>query len=272
MSKIISLKLPRDPRWYQLTVLSSLLAYGVFALNFPLHWLQIIAIICSALLTQYVCTRVWRLPVFDPRSALISSLSLCLLLRTDWIVLGAVAAAITIASKFVIQIDRKHIFNPTNFGLAMMMLLSDQAWMSSGQWGSTTLAAFAFACLGGLVLYRTARSDITVAFILFYSSILVGRALWLGDPLTIPLHYLQSGAFLLFAFFMISDPKTIPDARIGRIVFAVWVAALAAYIQFSHYQPNALIWALVCSSPFVPLLDKVFSGNRYRWPTLRRLV
>lgn len=272
MKRPTGIKLPSDPRWYQITVLSGLLIYGLGFLDFPIRWYHILTIVLVAQLTQYCCTRVWKLPKFDPRSALISSLSLCLLLRTEVIALAALAAVITIASKFLIQIRYKHIFNPTNFSLTAMLLISDQVWVSSGQWGSTGLLAFFIACCGGLVLYRTTRSDITIAFIFAYAGILLGRAWWLGDPVTIPLHYLQSGAFMLFAFFMISDPKTIPDSRRGRILFACWVALLAAYIQFALYQPNALLWALVCSSPFVPVIDKLLGGERYRWPIMRRFV
>ena len=72
------------------------------------------------------------------------------------------------------------------------------------------------ACVGWLVVNRAARSDVTYAFIVFYCALIFGRSLWLGEPLTIPLHRLESGALLLFTFFMISDPKTTPDSRAGR--------------------------------------------------------
>ena len=71
---------------------------------------------------------------------------------------------------------------------------------------------------------RAARSDVTYAFLAFYLAILFGRALWLGQPLAIPLHQLGSGGFLIFTFFMISDPRTTPDSRAGRILFALLVA------------------------------------------------
>ena len=75
------------------------------------------ALLGAALLTQYACTRLWRLPAFDPRSALISGLSLCLLLRANSVWLVVLTAVVTIASKFVIRWRGKHIFNPTNFGI-----------------------------------------------------------------------------------------------------------------------------------------------------------
>src|SRR5262249_13967008 len=140
-------------------------------------------------------------------------LSLCLLLRTNNPELAFLAAVITIASKFVIRFRGKHVFNPTNGGLVAMMLVSGQVWVSPGQWGSLAFFAFLRACAGGLVVTRAARADVTYTFIAFYCPLVVGRSMYLGEPLTIPLHRLQSGALLLFTFFMISDPKTTPDSR-----------------------------------------------------------
>jgi Na+-transporting NADH:ubiquinone oxidoreductase subunit NqrB len=255
-----------DPRLYQTTVLALLLLYGIVRLDFAVSLPYAAAILATVLLTQAVCTRLWQVPAFDPRSALISGLSLCLLLRTNVIWYAVVTAVITIASKFVLRWRGKHLFNPTNFGLVLMLLLcGDRVWVSSGQWGSAALAAFFFVCLGGMVVYRAQRSDVTYAFLGCYVALQVGRALWLGDPLTIPLHRLQNGAFLLFSFFMISDPKTTPDSRSGRVLFAALVALAAGYLQFYLYWGNALLWALAGSSMAVPLIDALLPGSRYGW-------
>ena len=72
----------RDPRLYQIAVLASLLAYGVLWLDFEVRPGRALVLLATALGAQYACTRLWRLPAFDPKSALISGLSLCLLLRT----------------------------------------------------------------------------------------------------------------------------------------------------------------------------------------------
>ncbi|HEY2739753.1 MAG TPA: RnfABCDGE type electron transport complex subunit D, partial [Thermoanaerobaculia bacterium] len=112
---------------------------------------------------------------------------------------------------------------------------------------------------------RAARSDVTYAFLFFYLAVLFGRALWLGQPSGIPLHQLGSGGFLIFTFFMISDPKTTPDSRAGRILFALLVALGAGFVHFILYRPNGLILALAALSPLVPLLDRLLPGERYAW-------
>jgi Na+-transporting NADH:ubiquinone oxidoreductase subunit NqrB len=254
-----------DPRLYQISMLAALLAYGVFRLDFEIAVGRAAIMLAAALLTQYACTRFWKLSTFDPRSALISGLSLCLLLRTNSVGLAIAAAAITIASKFLVRINGKHLFNPTNFGIVAMMLLTGQVWVSPGQWGNVAFFGFLMACLGGLVVNRAARSDVTFGFIAFYMALVFGRSLWLGEPMSIPFHRLENGALLLFTFFMISDPRTTPNSRVGRIVFALLVACGAWYVQFRLFRTNGPLWSLALLSMTVPVIDWLLPGTRYQW-------
>ncbi len=253
-----------DPRLCQIASLSMLLLYGVLWLRFDVSLIQIAITIGAALLTQYAGTRYVNLSTFDPKSPLISSLSLCLLLRTDHLAVAALAAVIAIGSKFVIRWKDKHVFNPTNLAL-VVMIAGGLGWISPGQWGQVAWFGFLIACLGSLVVTRAARADVTRAFLSFYVSLLIARAFWLGDPLTIPLHQLESGALLIFAFFMISDPKTTPDSRTGRIIYAMLVTLTALYVQFGLFLPNAPLWGLIACAPFVPLIDRLLPAVRYDW-------
>jgi Na+-transporting NADH:ubiquinone oxidoreductase subunit NqrB len=257
--------LPNDPRYYQIGVLASLLVYGFGWLAFDIDARQIVILLGTALITQFLCTRLFSSAAFDPRSALISALSLCLLLRTNDELLMIVTAVITIASKFLLRWHGKHIFNPTNFGIVIMLAIGARIWVSPAQWGSQIQFAFLMACLGGMVIHRAMRSDVSLTFIFFYAGILFLRAVWLGDPWSIPLKQLQSGALLLFTFFMISDPKTTPDSRSGRILFALLVTAGAAYVQFALYRTNGLLWSLAICSMLTPLIDHTIPGKKYQW-------
>ncbi len=254
----------QDPRVFQITVLSLLLGYGVLVLDFGVRLQNAVAIMACAQAVQFLASRYAGIR-FDPLSALITSLSLTLLLRTNLVSLAALAACIAIGSKFVVRVRGKHVFNPANVALVALMLLSDQAWISTGQWGNAALGAFAFVCLGFIVLTKARRAETTLSFLAAYGALVFGRALWLGDPLAIPLHQLQSGALLLFAFFMISDPMTTPDKPLGRIAYGILVAALAVVMQFIFYEPTGPILALVMTAPLVPLIDGRLGGQRYRW-------
>jgi Na+-transporting NADH:ubiquinone oxidoreductase subunit NqrB len=262
-----------DPRLYQIATLASLLAYGMIRLDFDITAARTVLILATALGTQAVCDRLAALragpgrhpPVVNVRSALISGLSLCLLLRTNRPELAILAAVVAIAGKFLIRYRGKHLFNPTNGGLVAVMLLTGGVWVSPGQWGSAAFFAFLLACLGGLVVNRALRGDVTYAFIGFYCALLFGRSVYLGEPVAIPLHRLESGALLLFTFFMISDPKTTPDSRAGRVLFAALVALGAWYWQFRLFHTNGLLWSLAACSVAVPVIDRLVPGARYAW-------
>jgi enediyne biosynthesis protein E5 len=256
-----------DPRLYQIATLAGLLAYGVYRLDLEVHAHNAVAIVATALLTQLACTQLTGRGSFDPRSALISALSLCLLLRTGSLGLAMLAAFVAIASKFTLRVRDKHVFNPTNGALVAMMLATGEVWVSPGQWGSGLVFAFLLASAGGLVVNRAARADVTLAFLACWASMLIARSLWLGEPLAIPLHRLENGALVLFAFFMISDPRTTPDSRAGRLLFAALVALGAYTVQFSLFRTNGLLWSLAVCSLLVPLIDRLFPGRRHQWRT-----
>lgn len=257
-----------DPRYWQILTLGALLTYGLGVLGFDQPIDCVAATIAAGLATQIAFTWWLGLSRFDPLSPLITSLSLCILLRASGPQWMALAAVVAMASKFLIRVDGKHVFNPSNLAIAAMLIASGEAWISPAQWGSQAWGGFLFACLAGLVLSRARRADIALAFLGAFASLVFLRATYLGDPWAIPVKQLQSGALLLFAFFMISDPKATPDRRSTRIVFAVTVAVLAFTLQFAFYKPDGLMYALVLASPLVPLLDRwhpVAPAERFQW-------
>src|SRR5437867_1353755 len=181
-ARIVEAARQGDPRLYQILTLASALTYGVLCLDFEVRWETAVAIVGSALATQFVCERVSGRPRFDPRSALISALSLCLLLRTNVLGLAVVTAILAIASKFVVRVRGKHVFNPTNGAIVAMMLTTEAVWVSPGQWGSRAVFAFVLASAGALVVNRAARADVTWTFLACWGALLLGRSLWLGEP------------------------------------------------------------------------------------------
>jgi len=245
-------------------MLSALLGYGMFGLGFDVGPGHIAGVIGAALGAQLLCTWLWRLPAFDPLSALISGLGLCTLLRTDGPAPAMLAAGIAITSKFVLRRRGKHLFNPTNLAL-VVMLVAGAGWISPGQYGHIAFVALLMVCLGLTVVCKAARSDVTLAFLGVYAAIVFGRSLWLGEPMSIPLHRMQSGLLLQFAFNMISDPRTTPDSRAGRALFGALVALGAGFVQFVLFRTNGPVWSLAACTLIVPLLDRRLPGPRHQW-------
>jgi len=257
-----------DPRNYQILALSGFIWFGVSQLGFQVDVDVACAIVCTALLSQLLLFLPRTLSgsffiqfVGQAKSALISSLSLVLLLRTDVVFVAMVTAVLAIASKRFICFKGSHFFNPSACALVLVTLLSSQAYISPGQWGALGLAAFAVTGMGLLVVTRAQRLDVALAFLLSFAAIVLVRGWVLGDPNAIALHQLQSGALLLFTFFMITDPKTTPQNRAGRVVFGISVAAVAAVLQFSFYLAAAPIFALVVLAPLVPVFNH-YSNSR----------
>jgi enediyne biosynthesis protein E5 len=262
-----------DARHFQIVALSTLLAINFVWIDFGARPLYSALAITSALATQAVCSHLFALPRIDLRSALITGLSLSLLLRADAAWLPAVAGVVAIASKFLLRIDGKHIWNPAGFAIVVLLATSSGVWISPGQWGVSVWFGSLVAFLAILVLHASRRSDIALFFLGSHAALLLARALWLGDPLTIPLHQLQSGSLLIFAFFMISDPRTTPDSRLGRLAFALAVALLAHYLAFFMQMRPALYVALIALAPVTLLLDKLIPASRFEWlPNMRSNV
>lgn len=291
--------LPRDPRYSQMAIQASLILLGLATGRILIPLIQPAVFIVTALAVQWFFIR-WlqrrhpdggRSPTrdlnrqnqispprrgvrddvphirFDWRSPLITALSLTLMLRVDnwgWAVLAAILA---IGSKFLIRVNGKHLFNPSNFAIVALLLATDHVWVSPGQWGSYLWLFGLICCLGQLVIYRASRSVLGIGFLLCYLGLLTGRALWLGDPMAIPLHQLQNGALLIFSFFMISDPRATPDSPAGQFGFALLTAALALFFQFELYNFNHLFYALALASLTTPLWDRLFPQAPYQWPT-----
>jgi len=261
--------LPRDlwsdARHYQIAALSTLLIYNIGWLDFGARPLNSALAIASSLLTQVLCSRYCGLPNIDLRSPLITGLSLSLLLRADEAWLHAAAGAIAIGSKFLFRIDGKHIWNPAGLAIVVLLLTSNDVWISPGQWGSAVWFATLLGFFAILVLHAARRSDMALFFLASHAALLFARAWWLGDPIAIPIHQLQSGSLLIFAFFMISDPRTSPDARLGRFVFAASVALTAHYLAFFMQMRPALYVALIALSPLTLLIDRILPAERFAW-------
>src|SRR3972149_891718 len=100
-----------DPRIYQMTVQATLLTHGLLFLDFDIGLPQVAATIGTAMLTQWIGCRAVKVP-FETRSAINTGLSLCLILRTNFLWCAALAALLAIGSKFVIRYQGKHVFNP----------------------------------------------------------------------------------------------------------------------------------------------------------------
>lgn len=285
----------QDRRDYQIIFLSCFLFLGLLTRDWSIKPIFIGIIIANCLLTQWVLSVVTEIEknrddsnnlaiqktqlifsqISNPkilnslRSGLITALGLCLLLRGNSYQTMMLASFLAIASKFLFRYHNKHFFNPANFGIICALLLTNDAWVSPGQWGTDWWYLLLFAGMGGIILQKVGRWDTSITFLLVYGGLEAVRNVWLGWSWDVWLHQLSSGSLLLFALFMLTDPRSIPNATIGRIVWAIAIAVTTVILQDYFYINTAIFWALFIISPLTIFFDLIWSAPRFMWHKLQ---
>ncbi len=264
----------KDARYFQILFQSIFVGYGIIYLQWKADWWLYTAYFATSLLTQLLF-EFWlgkkEIPFLKRYKAaipsvLISSFGLTLLLKTNFLWVAALAAAVSIASKFLIRIKGKHIFNPSALGIVAAIFLTGKAWFSPGQWGSSTVILFGVCCLGIIVTTRVQKLDTSAAFLITFAALLFLRQIiYLGWPLDFFVQSISTGSLLLFSFFMITDPKTTPNHTIARIIWSMLVAAVAFYLATFKWVNGAPVYVLVCLQPLVPVMNYLFRAKGFEW-------
>jgi Na+-transporting NADH:ubiquinone oxidoreductase subunit NqrB len=257
-----------DPRDYQIVFLTTFLGLGIMTRDWSIKPELILTLVVTCCVTQLIGTKIQK-PNENPfpalKSALITSLGLSLLLRADRVSTMVIAASLAIASKFIFSTSGKHWFNPANFGIIIALAIAPDAWVSPGQWGEDWWYLLLFIGTGGIVLERVGRWDTSAAFLGAYAGLEAARNFWLGYPWDVYTHRLSSGYLLLFALFMITDPRSIPNARSSRIIWAIAIAGLTFILRNYFYINEGVFIALFIISPVTILLDRLLSAPQFNW-------
>ena len=281
------MKLLKDARDYQIIFLSLFLSVGIIYRDWTLQLdgLFLLIIVCcgtqiifnSLIKTfnyyqqNYQFNSLHTLNLIDfsnVKSALITGLGLSLLLRANHSETLIIAGCLAIASKFIFTYHHKHWFNPANFGIILALALTNDAWVSPGQWGSDSWYLLLFIATGAMVLNQVGRWETTVIFLGVYGSLEAIYNYYLGWNIEVLIHQLMSGSLLVFAFFMLTDPRSIPNSNKSRIIWSIIIAFVSFILKDFFYINTAIFWALFIISPLTVLLDFIWQDNRFRWQRL----
>jgi Na+-transporting NADH:ubiquinone oxidoreductase subunit NqrB len=248
-----------DPRNFQIAFLSIFLATGLSFLEWTLPLTHLLSAFAGCLMVQSLFIRQKLAAPSSIKSALISAFSICLMLRSDRWEIVLLAAVLSISSKFIFRSAGRHFFNPTNFGICMTILITGQAWVSPGLWGSEGHWWLLIGLLGFVVCGAASRTETGLSFLIVFAGLHAWRGLLvLGWPADHFLHQLNSGTLLLFSFFMITDPASTPRHRTARMVWAGLTGYLAFYLQAFQWINGAPLWALFFMSTLSPLFDLAY--------------
>ncbi|MGH8916389.1 MAG: hypothetical protein ACRDZM_17970, partial [Acidimicrobiia bacterium] len=284
----------RDPRLHLAAVIISIHVLGQTTLGFRVSVPQILVAILICSLMEVIWTFYKTRHIVWPASAMLTGSGVALILRLvgqergdhwtwdGWHIFAAVAA-FSLLSKYVIRYRGSHLFNPSNVGLvvAFVVLGSDLIEPLDFWWAPLDLwmgAAYLIILVGGLLI--TARLNLLAMAATFWLALGAGIGVlaasghcmttaWSLQPVCGPSFWwviVSSPEVLIFLFFMITDPKTIPGAWAGRVGFAALLAGVCTSLmapQTTEFGAKVgLLAGLVVMTPLRFLLDRMMGGER----------
>lgn len=264
--KMHILKKLNDPRIFQIAFLGLFLLFGVIALEWNIKLLTFCVIISTVVFIQFIGIKKFGISTDSLKSAIISGLGIALLLKANNIETYALAATLSIASKFIIRFKGNHIFNPVNFGIIVTILITNDAWISPGQWGSAANYLFIIGIFSWLVLIKVKQllNGIIFLGVLFLLNFLYYN-IHQGWPLDFVLHKFTNGALLLFSFFMLTDPRTTPKSKYIRSGWSAIIAIASFVLMEFYYISSAPFWVLFFITPLTPILNSFSKSKTFHW-------
>jgi Na+-translocating ferredoxin:NAD+ oxidoreductase RnfD subunit len=200
-------------------------------------------------------------------SAYISGISLTLLIKPQGGALWpfALGGFLAISSKYVLRYRENHLWNPTNFAVAALLLTApDRVSVLSHQFGNDITTNLVIWIFGLIIAARVGVIHITLTYVASFLLLNGARALALGQPLLPEIAPITGPMYQLFIFFMITDPRTVVRGRRKQIIVAVLIAVMETLIRFASDKgwplPTAFnvapaFFALAMVGPVAKFLD-----------------
>ena len=257
----------KDPRVYMLGVLFLFLSLTQLYLGFSQTRQQILVGLVTCATLDFVLIYFTTGKIAIPMSGIVSGLSLALLLNAGTRLLPFfLCGALAISSKYVVQYKGKHFFNPTNFGVAILLLLGIGSITPGYQWGGGTTALWIALSMGGMTLFRVKRLVLIFSFLGFFVLSAMALILLFHETPSLALGYMTGAPFQLFTFFMLPDPRTTPTKPAGQVAFAASVAALDFVLRI--FRADVSLFLSLFFVDVLILLGTFFVGSYgvSNWP------
>jgi enediyne biosynthesis protein E5 len=238
------------PALITLILLVGHLSFGILE-SYQKTLLAIVVSIAAELILSRLFLGKW--PVIA--SAYISGISVGILLRSPAYWPYAVCALVSIMSKYVLRVKGRHIWNPSNFGISVMLFLAPETVASlSIQWGNYLLPMVVVWILGSVTIYRLRRFHISGTYVASFLLFAILRSFLTGSPWQAEVAPITGPMYQLFIFFMVTDPKTTVRSKKGQIV-TVFVVALVEMILRLNQVVYAPFYALFMVGPTAMLIE-----------------
>lgn len=256
----------KDPRIVQITILTTVTLLGQFVFQFEITALQILIVVLTSVILDVLLTYIHRKIIIFPASGFISSLSLALLLQVreghyEYIVYF-IAGVLAIGSKYYIVFDKRHVFNPSNFAIVILLIaLPNLVTINPEQWRTSYILIAPIILLGTRLIIKAKVYGIALSFLaaeMFFFLVynLNGELGWFQGVTNFPFSIL-SPSLLIFTFFMITDPRTTPKNQIGKVLFGGVIGALHWLFLSFELESLALFLSLFIMSMTVPVINRL---------------
>jgi enediyne biosynthesis protein E5 len=187
-------------------------------------------------------------------SAYISGISVGILIKSTMTWPFVMCALISITSKYVFRIGGRHIWNPSNFGMAIMLLLGADVASYSVQSGNDFGPLVLIWVMGSLILYSLGRLYLPLVFVAAFIPLAFLRAALTNQPWTATIAPVTWPMFQLYIFFMITDPRTTTKARWSQCLVVVLVAVVETVFRLFE-RTHALYYALFIVGPIANCVE-----------------
>src|ERR1051325_5084066 len=211
--------------------------------------------IVAALVTELVLGRIFYGQWLNLASAYISGISVGILLRSPAFWPFALCSVISIMSKYVLRVKDRHLWNPSNFGICVLLFLAPETVAAlTIQWGNFIWPLLVIWILGLVIIWRAKRIHISVTYVLSFLAFAFLRSLITGDPWRSEISPITGPMYQLFVFFMITDPKTTVRSKKWQCVVVFLVAFVEMLLRLNHvvYAP---LYALFLVGPTAMLIE-----------------
>src|SRR5580698_1274384 len=237
------------------------LSFGILE-SYPKTLLAIVTSIALELALGHIFLHKWLYPA----SAYISGISVGILVRSPAYWPYALCAAISITSKYVLRVKGRHIWNPSNFGISVLLFLAaDTVASLSIQWGNYLLPMVVIWVLGSVIIARLHRFHITGIYVASFLAFAFLRSWMTHSPWQSEVAPITGPMYQLFIFFMITDPKTTVRTKRGQCIVVFLVALLEMVLRLNQvvYAP---FYALFIVGPSAMLFEIWMDSRRTNFP------
>jgi Na+-translocating ferredoxin:NAD+ oxidoreductase RnfD subunit len=218
--------------------------------------------ILTAVLAEIILGKLYYGKIPHLASAYISGISVGILVRSPEEWPYVMCALISIMSKYVLRLDGRHLWNPSNFGIAAMLFLAPATVASlSIQFGNSFGSMIVIWILGAIIVSRLKRLHICVTFVVSFFVLAWVRSLILGTPYGAEVAPITGPMYQLFIFFMITDPKTTVSTKKGQVLVAFLVAVAETIFRLNQ-EVHAPYYALFFVGPAANFIEIMLNRRK----------